>query len=288
MPTQEIAIPVQETTEPSAAKLAHSAADLDSKHDERWTVSEIASAMREITQIAKRVHLRIDQTDSQSRIAGDDERKQTLAGEFAGTVRTPDTQSSGPVLEPPFATPEVFEAVFDNAGKALFSILDLQKHMKLQRHATTILSDIANAAEQMAKASGVVICLLRNNALLSQSKTGTVIQLLSGDSGLLAGCARNGAISQIQDPENDPRLGPECAREGIQSVILWPLTLKNGLSGAIAFCFKEKRSLHSADIFTLQMFSDAVSGAISENEIDGTSEMTAETDPARFLKRRTA
>jgi hypothetical protein len=280
--------PVPKTTKSSAAKLAHSAADFDSHHDEQQTASELASAMREITQIAKRVHGRTDQGDSQSRIGRDDERKQTTAGEFIGTEPTPDRQSSGPVVEPSFATGEVSDAVFDNAGEALFSILDLRNQMKLHRHANTILSGVAKTAEQMANASGVVICLLRNDGQLCQSETGTVIQLLRGDSGVLAACARSGAISQIRDAESDPRLGAECARETIQSIILWPLTLKDGLSGAIAFCFKEKRSLHSADILTLQMFSDAVSAAISESDSEMTSEITSETDPERFLKRRTA
>jgi GAF domain len=287
LPAQEKAMPVQKTTESSAANLPQPAADLDSQREDRQTGSELASAMREITQIAKRVHGRFDHAESQNQIASDDQTKQTPRNEFTGMERTPDTEASGPVLEPPVAMEQVFEPVFDDAGEALFAILDLQKRTMLHHHPNTILSAFAKAAEQIAKASGVVICLFQNDSLLYQAVAGAVFETLQGDSGLLAGCVRSGAISQIQDAEGDPRVGPECSNLGIQSLILSPLTLTNGLSGAIAFCFKEKRSLHSADLFTLQMFSDAVSGAISENQ-KGISEISTKTDLERFLKGGTA
>jgi hypothetical protein len=272
------AVAPEQINDSSAAKPPGLAAGLDSAPSDPETPRELAAAMREITQLAKRVHQYIGGPDSPSSVPVRDSPKQAATDEFRGTQGAPATLPASSDAQSAFATGDISKPVFDDTGQALASILELQKEMKLHRDPKSMVSVVAKAAEQISKAVGVAVCLVQHDTVLSQSKRGTVIKDLLGESGLLASCARSGAISQIVDRLNDARLGPESSREGIKSVIISPLTLRKELSAAIAFCFKEERSLQSADIFTLQIISDALSTALRDEGLESILETNPDID----------
>jgi hypothetical protein len=278
---------------------------------------DLASAMREITQITKCVQQRMNSADVRTATPAAKETKQTVAGAlFAITetqeqirtrAQTPaadsaplpsgegtkttsaqgDASTTGPRADDTesIATPSVSEnnsvehvpmtsfapekdlqPVFENAGEALSSILELQKQIKEYDEPGSVLSIVARAAEQMSKARGIAVGLTQHDKVVHRSETGvaTYNKEFQCESSFFVSSCRTGAISQIQDAEGDGRLGPACSRAGIKSIIVSPFPVGGGLSGAIEFLFAETRALQRADVITLQIISETVQAALGD------------------------
>jgi hypothetical protein len=161
------------------------------------------------------------------------------------------------------------EGIFKSAGEALFALVEMRMQIREQGlQLESAIDLVVGRTQEITRSCGVAVGLLQQDSVVYPARTGVAATMgaLHFQPNLFQFCLKTGRTLQLRDAQNHPRVGAECRREGIGSLILVPLFHNREVAGAIEFLFKERRLFSIGDVMDLELIAGVISESLSGAE----------------------